>query len=269
MRKDYVMLTKIRNIEMMQRSQICLVLAILFSLATTPAIARSLIVLANPQAPYKFEENDRASGIDVEVLELFAKQEKIDFNLKFISSDARILEESRHGRADMLLLFSKKISRMEFLTYPSTSYVNITWNFFIRSSDKDRIRFESLKDLGGLKVGATNSIAYTPEFLTAGLDLDFAPINSLQIKKLLQGRIDIVPMNTINTLYEENRKGNLHRIKFLAKPLKQKPYYNVFSKNSDYPNLAELIKKYEKFIIEKKNDGTIQQIIRKYLGTYL
>ncbi len=244
----------------------CFIFLLIFSGTLSAAYARDFIVLAIPQAPFKYEENGQIKGIDVDVLRLVMKRLGLTLKVKLIDADTRLLQEAKMGRADMLLLFSKKKSRMSYLTYPEQSYIDLTWNFFIRSEDKTKITYESFADLKGLIVGATKSNAYTPEFWAAGLNLLTVPFNRLQLKMLLGKRTDIVALNTINTLYEEKNSGVLEKITYLPKALKTKPYYNVFAKASTHPDMAYLQKNYSVIIQDLKQDGVIERIFQKYLG---
>ncbi len=79
-------------------------------------------------------------------------------------------------------------------------------------------------------------------------------------------RFDLVLLNTLSTLYEEKKRGNLHKLSYLTKPLKSKPYYNVFTKASNYPEKQKLINKYDKIVREMKVDGSIKRLFNKYFG---
>ncbi len=228
--------------------------------------SKDFIIIANPQQPFKFQENGIIKGIDIEIIDYLMKKLNVPYEINLIKSDARIQAQARSGKADMLILFSKKPSRMVYLIYPSESYINLTWNFFIQKKDEGIIRFETLDDLKGLRIGATKDIAYTPEFWNTGLNLQLMSRNDLQISKLLKNRIDAVPLNTINTLYEEKKRGTLSKLSYLPKPLKSKPYYNVFTRASSHPDKEKVIKQYDKIIKEMKKDGIIQDIFKKYLG---
>lgn len=228
-----------------------------------------IIVLANPQEPFKYSENGIIKGIDIEILDHAMNRLGTPYHIMLIDSDARILEEAKKGRADILLLFSKNESRLEYLNYPDESYIDLTWNFFIRKNDSRKIHFDTLKDLRNLKTGATLGVTYTPEFFSSGLNLDVIVQNHLQIKKLLNGRIDTVPLNTINALYSAKKTGEITRLSYLPKPLKSKPYYNVFPKASRVLDQPNLIKRYDQAIRDMKQDGTIETIFKKYLGDSL
>ena len=228
--------------------------------------SKDFIIIANPQQPFKFQENSQVKGIDVEILDHLMNKLNMAYEIQLIRSDSRIQAQARSGKVDMLILFSKKPSRMVYLIYPSQSYVNLTWNFFIQKKDEGRIQFNTLSDLKGLRIGATKDISYTPEFWNADLNLQLVSRNDLQISKLLKNRIDVVPLNTITTLYEEKKRGTLSKLSYLPKPLKSKPYYNVFTRASTHPDKERIIREYDNIIKEMKSDGTIQKIFKKYLG---
>jgi polar amino acid transport system substrate-binding protein len=236
------------------------------SLAVGSAQARDLVILATPEEPYKFIENGEHKGIDIEVIDEVMRRLGLSYTVELIESGARIQQEAVSGRADMLLLFSKKPERMEFLYYPQESYIDISWHFFIRAADEGKVKFENFQDLGGLQIGITQGFSYTPEFLGAGLNFQTVPRNTLQIGMLMARRIDAVPMNTISTLYEEKKAGRLDALSYLPKPLITKPYYNVFAKASSYPDIEGLVARYDETIRAMKADGTLDAILVKYLG---
>ncbi|MTI08189.1 substrate-binding periplasmic protein, partial [Curvivirga aplysinae] len=212
----------------------CLII-IAFLASDADAKSRNLkvsefVVMANPQIPHKFMQDNKPAGIDADIVKLFFESEKIPYRIELIESDNRLLLEAKQGRADMLLLFSRNLEREKFLIYPDISYIDITWNFFVRADRANEFRSGHLEDLIGFRVGATEGISYTDRFWSSNLTLDKVAKNSLQITKLLNGRIDTVPLNTINTRYEAQLGGYLHRLHILQPPLKFKSYYNVFSK---------------------------------------
>jgi polar amino acid transport system substrate-binding protein len=241
-------------------------LAFALLLGAGVAVARDLIVLATPEEPYKFEENGVFKGIDIEVLDEVMRRLGLRYSVELVESGTRIQQEARAGRADILLLFSRKPDREEYLIYPQESYIDISWHFFIRAENEGKITFESFEDLKGLQIGITQDFAYTPEFLNSDLDFQTVPSNNLQIGMLLAGRVDVVPMNTISTLYEEMKSGRMNRLAILRRPLITKSYYNVFAKASTYPDIEGLVARYDETIRGMKSDGTLDSILVKYLG---
>jgi len=243
---------------------ISLVCSLLIFSGSAPA--RDLIVLATPEEPYKFAEDGVFKGIDIEVLDEVMRRLELTYSVELVESGTRIQQEARAGRADIVLLFSKKPDRMEYLIYPQESYIDISWNFFIRAEDEGRISYDGFDDLKGLQVGITQDFAYTPDFLASGLAFQTVASNNLQIGMLLAGRVDTVPLNTISTLYEEKKAGRLDFLTFLPRPLITKPYYNTFAKASTYPDIENLAARYDAVIRDMKADGTLDAILIKYLG---
>lgn len=70
--------------------------------------ARDFTIIASPQAPHKFVEDGVIKGIDVEVIDHVMKRLDVNYKIRLINSAARIIQEAKSGRADMILLLSKK-----------------------------------------------------------------------------------------------------------------------------------------------------------------
>ncbi|MDX1737533.1 MAG: transporter substrate-binding domain-containing protein [Alphaproteobacteria bacterium] len=236
--------------------------------SNNPPSVRDFIVVATPQAPHKFEDQKGQTGIDVDIIRKFFNTQNITAQIKFTTSGKRLLREAKQGRAEMVLLISKNSERESFLDYPNQSYINLGWQFVIRTNDKDKIKFETVEDLKGLRVGATEGYSYTPTFWESGLNLIITQENKLHIQRLLKNRIDIVPMNAIRVRYDAFKDGYSKDIAILPKALIEKPYYNAFVKASNYPNLDKVRESYDRFIIALRESGEIKRIKQKYLGNH-
>jgi len=230
------------------------------------AQVRDLVIAANPQQPFKYVKDGKPTGIDVDVMRRILDQLGIPHRFEFVESDTRLQVEARSGRVDMLLLYSITEERKTYLTYPGESYIDLTWSFFIRAEDAGKFTSNEFSDLKGIRIGATRGISYTQGFWDAGLDLDLEPQNATQLEKLLAGRIDMVPLNSVTARFEAYQDGVLDRLATLPKPLKSKAYFNTFSKASDHPELPRLIANYDALIAEMKQSGELEGIINRYLG---
>ena len=131
------------------------------------------------------DDNGQITGIDIEIIDMVMKELKLPYEFKLIKSTARGVYEAKSGNVDMLMSKIMKEDRKLHLIYPQETYRNIAWNFFIRKEDEGKIKYDSLDDLRGLKVGATKNFAYTDEFWAADLNLDVITDNSLQLHKLI------------------------------------------------------------------------------------
>ncbi|MEH6403926.1 MAG: transporter substrate-binding domain-containing protein [Sneathiella sp.] len=223
------------------------------------------IVIGDQEPIFRYtDDTGQTTGIDIEIIDLIMKELKIPYKFNLIKSTARGVAEAKSGKADMLMSKIMKEDRKLYLTYPQENYRNIAWNFFIRKEDEGKIKYDSLDDLKGLRVGATKSFAYTEEFWAADLDLDVIPSNDKQLKKLINNRFDIVPMTTLSTLHKAKNNGQIDKIAYLPKVLVYTKLYNIFTKASTYPNKEELIREYDIALKKLKKSGQIQAIFDKY-----
>jgi len=241
-------------------------------------------ILATPTMPFKISDKPKHlnPGISIEILKHVMTAMNVKYEVTFYPAVAKVLRKAQFGEGEMIIGFSITPERQKFLAYPSESYRLITWNFFIRKEDEGKIKFNTFEDLISYQIGVVKGTSYTKAFWQADSILNFQQVskNELQIPKLLRHRIDIVPLNTRATLYEQQQAGNLDKIAYLPKALKEKAYFDPIISNSSYfnpgpessKNRAELIKdflvQYDQAIKDLKNNGTISNIYQKYGYTY-
>ncbi len=233
--------------------------------ASALAADREFLILGTPEEPFKMEENGRITGVDVDVVRAVLEALEVPYSIRLINSGSRIISEMKSGRADMVLSFSRAQDREHYLIFPEQSYKDVSWHFFIRSENREAIRYSSFEDLKGLRIGVTQDWAYTREFWDAGLDYHVVTNNEFNIRKLLKSRIDLVPLNTVSALYRAKQQGYRSQITYLPKALKSKPYFNAFSIASDHPLKDAIIRQYDTSISAMKKDGRIQAIYDRYL----
>ncbi len=231
--------------------------------------------MGTPTSPFKTSENE---GISIEILSMVMRKMGMeDYRFILVDSVERAILSAQSGKVEMLIGYSKKAERLAFLAYPARSYRRIKWNFFIRKQDEGKIRFETFEDLKGYTIGVTRSVSYTKEFWAAQsmLHFDFVNQNELQIKKLLRGRVDLVPLNTRSTLYEAEQAGIRDKIAYLPKPIKDKPYYDPVSIHSDYfgvndtdlarkQRIQRFLERYDEAIVTLEREGIIADTYQKY-----
>ncbi|AHX62893.1 glutamine transport system substrate-binding protein, putative [Aeromonas media WS] len=120
------------------------------------------------------------------------------------------------GVYDLLLSHSYKPERESYLLYPKQAHIRHSWHFFVRKDDLGKIRYRTLADLKPWRIGVTKDFSYTPELTAAMADpayrFQVIPINQLQLRKLIAGRIDVVPMSLVTAfaqIREEGLEGKL------------------------------------------------------------
>lgn len=227
--------------------------------------ARELVIVGTVEAPLKISHDGNHSGIDVDIVAEAMRRLEIDHRFILVESGTRMLQMLLQGTADMGLALSHSEEREALAYYPETAYLELSWNFFIHRDNLAKIQFTDYSDLRGWRIGATQGYSYTDGFWNADLELDIITQNELHLGKLRAKRIDAVPLNTLVTRYELRQSGHAHEITYLQPPLRSALYYNVFSKASDYPNLPDLVARYNEVITEMMDDGTIAHIMASYL----
>ncbi|MCX4026191.1 transporter substrate-binding domain-containing protein [Endozoicomonas sp. SM1973] len=230
--------------------------------------ARKLIIVGIPAPPMRYlDTNKQPKGFDIDVLDHILNKLGHKYVVVLIDSSPRVEIMWKKGDMDILMTYSYKKERVKYLIYPKESHVTVAWNFFIRKEDEGKIRFENYSDLKKWRVGASSGKSYTKEFWEASKSYPFIqiiPRDNLQLNKLINKRVDIVPLETISALYKAHQKGISEKITYLKKPLKIKPYYNLFVKASTYPSLNKLVKKYDEELFKMKQDNTLKKLKHKY-----
>ena len=244
-------------------------LSLCFGLAG--AQARELVVGGIPEVPVRYVDpvDGVIKGLDVDVLAHVMGRLHVPYRIQLESSAARLESNWRKGRLyDMVFTYSFKEERAPYLLYAREAHIFNNWHFFVLRENLPLLRYDNLDDLKGLRVGATQGFSYTREFwaaVEAGIwHTDLVTQNELQMRKLLHGRIDFVPLPAMVTLYGARQEGYAERIAYLAKPLKSDAYYNTFVKASDYPGLPALAQRYDQELRLMKEDGSLRAIYRKY-----
>ncbi|MBU2711341.1 substrate-binding periplasmic protein [Zooshikella harenae] len=224
-----------------------------------------LLVVGTPEIPYRYQdETGELKGIDIEIIQGVMQAMHFNYTIRLVPVGSRIIKMAQSGDVDIVLSFSKKSDRLAYLLYPKQYYSLFTWNFFIRRDDAAHIKYQTLKDLESLRVGATQDWSYTEAFWSAPLNLHVETNNLLHIEKLLRNRIDVVPMNTLPTLIELHQRGLNQFISYLPKPLSSKAYYNPTSKFSTHPLLSKWRVNYDRLLYLWLKNGQVKAIYHRY-----
>lgn len=231
----------------------------------------ALVIGGIPEAPLRWQTPDgQLHGYDIEVIDHVMKKLRISYRVELVDSPARLVRNAQAQPPvyDMVFSHSYTHERVEYLRYPGQSHIRFHWNLFLRKEDEGKFVFRRYEDLVGIPIGVTEGFAYSEEFhraiKTVPLTVDVVATNKVQLDKLLAKRFDLVPLNTKSTLYEARERGILSRISYLPNPIKDKPYYNAFVKKSRYPNLADLIARYDAALLDMKRDGSLRRIQARY-----
>lgn len=162
-----------------------------------PVHAQDLRLVTGELPPYATQDRSD-QGISLDVVRQAFSLAGYTVNYTF-KPWARSLEEARSGLWDGTATWGKNPKRdVGFLI--SDNVLTEQWVFLYRVGPPGGARFDwkSLNDLQGLRIGAVRFNTYTPEFWTlqkAGiLKVEFASDDLNNLRLLVAGRIDVVPM---------------------------------------------------------------------------
>ncbi|MCP3923295.1 MAG: transporter substrate-binding domain-containing protein [Desulfobacterales bacterium] len=220
----------------MNTIKIIIGLFILFISFNSSLIAKNFTVLGTNDPPLKYFEGSRSNvkGIAVDILKEALGEMGLNPVFHIVDSDLRIQQELKIGRAQMAMLYSHRKHREKYFIYPTESIIRLSWHFFYRTEDLNKIHYNSFNDFKNLRVGVINGITYTDKFMKSGLTFHNLPKKGSELEMLNSKRFDLIALPTFITLTQINKKGFKNKITFLKKPLKSRLYYNVFGNNTDH-----------------------------------
>ena len=179
------------------QNEILLLLVFLF-LVLLPLTANTnkLKVAYSEWFPYTYQENNQASGFEIEIFKEVMKIMKLEteFNLY---PWARCLYVLKRGEADILISLLKSPEREKFACFPDEQ-ISVSRVMFFTTSEKN-INFEdNYENLKPYKIGIISRFNYGNRFDNASyLQKDKAQNTEMLIKKLLGGRTDLIAENRI------------------------------------------------------------------------
>ena len=245
--------------------------------STTP---RSLLIAGVELPPWEYTENGKTKGIDAEVVHRIMTKLNVSYKFELVPWP-RALKMLEKGEADVCVSVSHKESRESFLYYTEEQKAFSTtgkipkdhlwiteYVFFINKKYKKSLKFKSYKQIktDGYRVGIQKDYAYNPEFWAANLELLHTVIEPEDgFQALIDGRIDVFPCYKSLGLVVLKKMGLSEKIIYLPKALFCKPYLLVPARNSDYPNLKEIMKKFYVELRKMRRSGEWQQIYDKYI----
>ncbi len=217
--------------------------------------------------PYGFKENGKLTGFAVDVVKGVMKNMGIDATITSYTwkrAEKRVLS----GKADALFCASKKAKRMKKCYYPKEPLFDSQYVFFIKKSNSGKLKYDSLEDLKGHKVGVTLGYSYNKKLwnsLKANKNYSSVKSDRLNMKKLAAGKIDYFPCELGTGVSLMKKLGVEDQITFLKKPVIKKPYFIIFNKQR-MGNSTAFVEKFSQALKEFKKTDAYKKIYTKYLG---
>lgn len=236
--------------------------------------AKTLVIGGTLEPPLKWlDARGQPQGLDVDLVSAIFGALKVPIRIELIDSGARLTRNAETGVYDLVLTHSYRPEREAYLLYPKQAHLLHSWHFFVRKGDAGKIHYDQLADLKPWRIGITKDFAYTPELMAIASDPAYhvqeIPINALQLRKLIAGRIDLVPMPLVTAfaqIKEEQLEGQLD---YLAKPLRTSPYFNAWTKARADADTPALMAAYDTELLHMKQDGRLEALYARYGIPYL
>ncbi len=139
-----------------------------------------------------------------------------------------------------------------------------TSKFFYFKDKMKSLQWKTLNDLKSYKIGGVLGYYYMEDFLKANLDVDMAPRETLSLKKLYIGRVDLVPLNELVgwQLIEELFPNEIGKFGTNDNPLRKSSLHLMALKAN--PESIRLIDQYNSALKAIQKKGIYSAILREY-----
>lgn len=208
--------------------------------------------------PYAYLENGQLKGIHVDIVKAVMAQSGVKYSITTFPW-ARVVRTTNEASVDFSFPWVGKPERFKKYLMVGPIHEGRTV-FAVKKSSS--ITYNNLQDISGLTVGTVRDYSYSTEFDNAtNFKKDNAAKDNINIiKKLTNGRVDLI-IGDENVLAAEAKKlGVLSDIKFLPKAVKNALRYAAFPKQNN--KQAETFRKGLDKIIKS---GEHQKILDKHL----
>lgn len=204
--------------------------------------------------PYEYHEGGEIVGIDVEIAQAIA--EKLDKELKIEDMEfGAIIDAVASGKADMGVAgMTVREDRLENANF-SDPYTTAT-QVIIVQEDSDITEADHLADKSvGVQENTTGDSVVSDDYPDA--DVQRYKNGADAVQALVQGKVDAVVIdNEPAKVFVSQTEG----LAILESPYAVEEYAIAIAKDND-----ELLEQVNTVIGELKEDGTLQQIIDKYI----
>ena len=228
--------------------------------------------------PFEYEENGKPAGINVEVTTRIMQRLGIPFEIGFYPFTRSWMLLTK-GKVDAAPSISYQPDREPVLLYSDAQKAFQTtgripedhlwvteYVFFVNRRLKPSLRFNSYAQLkrDGYRVGVNKAYSYHPPFWKETFIKREFIMPPDAFRALAKGEIDMFPMDRTVGLWMLKRMGLETQIGYLGRPLFTKPYLMVFSRASDYPDIAGVMQRFYAELKAMRASGEYKEIYNRH-----
>lgn len=235
---------------------------------TRAAAAETLTACGHPAyPPVSWTMQGQLRGLAPEVARLLFGELGHEVRLEALGNWKRCLLEVEEGRIDIVVAAYRTSERMKKFAFTTQHLVADSIVLFVR---RDR-QFEFAKwgDLDGKTVGLLLGDSFGERFdrfAEAHLKVERVSRSEQNVRKLVLGRIDFMPIGLGTWRLQERRLGYGDGIVRLAEPLSIEHYYIAVRRGS---KLEAQLGHIDRRLREMHDDGSLQRLERLHEEAYL
>ena len=236
-----------------------IVIFVLFSFFLANTVNAQYIALGYVDfPPYEFKNHDgKPQGLLITIVETVFQRSNVNLVLKYLPFKRAYLSTQR-GEIDGLFNFYKTKNRLVFFDYTEPIIRN-PLTLFVRKNAI--LKFNTLEDLKGLKIGVMRGYSYGTVFDESPLFMkEAADSHESNFYKLMHRRIDAYLCDKLTGIHVATKNNLMSELVILPKPVIIMDGYIGFTKGKH----RKVIKKLNKAIIEMHQNGEIEKIVNQY-----
>ena len=242
---------------------LALVLALMMTLSMTAALADTLTMATNASfPPYEYYDGEQIVGIDVDICAAIAAKLGMEFEVADMDFDA-IIGAVQAGKADVGMAGMTVTEERAMLINFSSPYATGIQSVIVKEDSPitcvDDLFVEGKNYKIGVQLSTTGDLYSTWDLEDAGLATVMRfPNGNDAAMALIAGKVDCVIIdNEPAKAYVAANEG----LKVLDTAYAVEEYAACIAKNN-----TELLEKFDAALVELINDGTVADIIGKYIS---
>ncbi|WP_419903347.1 substrate-binding periplasmic protein [Kiloniella sp.] len=229
-------------------------------LCTKTVIADTVHIVTEEFPPYNYQEDSNAKGLSTEVIQAVLQEIDVQAEINFYPW-ARAYKIAQQRKNHLIYSIVRIPEREEQFQWVGKIAPYSTSLYKLKSNTN--IKVHTLSDAKNYLVGVSREDVITTYLRRKGfVTFDISNHDSINIKKLLSGRVDLIAYDDASFVYIVRSMG-LDLSKFeKINPLLELSgsLYMAFNKNSD----TELVNKFRAGLQSIKENGLYDEIQRRY-----